>query len=85
MSEKNTRKRRVTMADVAAEAKVGQATVSFVMNGRDDMRVSASTSKRVIEVAKRLGYRPRSLGRPPKDVANEVIGLLWPPLLHRPW
>ncbi|NIR60537.1 MAG: LacI family transcriptional regulator, partial [Gammaproteobacteria bacterium] len=39
---------RVTMKDVALRADVSQSTVSFVLNGLDDMRISPETRRRVL-------------------------------------
>ena len=55
--------KRVTIKDVAKEAGVSVTLVSFVMNakvredGRLDCPVSAETAEKVLEVAKRLGYK----------------------------
>ena len=67
---------RPTMMDVAAEAGVGQATVSFVLNGREEMRISRETRKRVFDAAQKLGYRPRNAGRPPSALRPSVIGMM---------
>ena len=48
--------RRVTIADVAADAGVGVGTVSRVLNGSEQVR--ASTLRGVQESIDRLGYRP---------------------------
>src|SRR5262249_10754612 len=48
--------RRVTIADVAADAGVGVGTVSRVLNGRDQGR--ASTMRAVLDSIQRRGYRP---------------------------
>ena len=48
--------RRVTIADVAADAGVGVGTVSRVLNGREQVR--ASTIRAVQDSIGRLGYRP---------------------------
>lgn len=45
------------MADVAKRAGVSQATVSLVMNGVGNVRISAATRLRVLEAADELGYR----------------------------
>ncbi len=55
--------KRITIRDVAREAKVSVTLVSFVMNakrdkdGNLDCPVNAETAKRVLQVAQRLGYR----------------------------
>ncbi|WP_147434227.1 LacI family DNA-binding transcriptional regulator [Roseinatronobacter ekhonensis] len=67
---------RVTMKDVALHAGVSQSTVSFVLNGLEDMRISRETRKRVKEAVDALGYRPRGAGRPPKSAGLGVIGLM---------
>jgi DNA-binding LacI/PurR family transcriptional regulator len=48
--------RRVTIADVAADAGVGVGTVSRVLNGSDQVR--ESTTRAVLDSIDRLGYRP---------------------------
>jgi LacI family transcriptional regulator len=70
------RRGRLTMKDVARAAGVSQTTVSFVLNGAEDMRIAAETRARVLEVAASLGYRPRSAGRPPAIDALRVIGVM---------
>lgn len=55
--------KKTTIKDVAREAGVSVTLVSFVMNakrgpdGRLDCPVNADTAERVLEVARRLGYR----------------------------
>jgi LacI family transcriptional regulator len=49
--------RRATMADVAKRAGVSQATVSLVMNGVGNTRISAATRARVLQAAEDIGYR----------------------------
>ena len=64
------------MKDVALHAGVSQSTVSFVLNGLEDMRISRETRKRVKDAVDALGYRPRGAGRPPKSAGLGVIGLM---------
>jgi DNA-binding LacI/PurR family transcriptional regulator len=74
-------RRRVTSADVAREAKVSRATVSYVLNDAPHQKIPEDTRRRVREAAARLGYAPsaaaRSLRRGRSDI---VLGLLpdWP-------
>ena len=48
--------RRVTMTDIAREAGCSQATVSFVLNRVEGIKISQPTRDRVIEAARNLGY-----------------------------
>jgi DNA-binding LacI/PurR family transcriptional regulator len=48
--------RRVTIADVAADARVGVGTVSRVLNGSGQVR--EATQRAVLDSIDRLGYRP---------------------------
>jgi len=78
-------KSRVTMKDVALKAGVSQSTVSFVLNGLEDMRISRETRKRVMEAVEELGYRPRGAGRPPKAAGAGVIGLMFDEIATSPF
>ena len=84
MEEKITRRRggtvagrRVTMTDIAQEAGCSQATVSFVLNRTEGVKISAQTRDRVIEVARSRGY---SLGNfvdlLPTSQARNTDGLI---------
>lgn len=64
------------MKDVAAHAGVSQSTVSFVLNGIEDMRIASETRARVLKAVAELGYRPRSAGRPPSAQSKRVIGFM---------
>jgi DNA-binding LacI/PurR family transcriptional regulator len=55
-AESSPRVRRVTIADVAADAGVGVGTVSRVVNGGEQVRVS--TMRAVLDSIDRLAYRP---------------------------
>ena len=52
---------RLTIKDIARETGVSPTTVSKALNGKG--RMSAETSRRVLETAKRLGYIPNSSAR----------------------
>ncbi len=78
-------KPRVTMKDVALAAGVSQSTVSFVLNGLEDMRISRDTRNRVLEAVQRLGYRQRGAGRPPKTAGKGVIGLMFDEIATSPF
>ncbi len=56
-------KRRVTAADVAEEAGVSTATVSYVLNNTPGQTISPKTAQRVRDAASRLGYVANSAAR----------------------
>jgi LacI family transcriptional regulator len=67
--------KRPTMMDIGERAGVSQATVSLVLNGVPNARVSDATRARVFEAAEALGYRKGPRHHVPEDKAR-VIGLL---------
>jgi LacI family transcriptional regulator len=66
--------KRATMLEVAELAGVSQATVSLVLNGVQNARVSKSTRRRVLDAAETLGYRRGKAHAVPQG-RKRVIGL----------
>ncbi|HEY3462927.1 MAG TPA: LacI family DNA-binding transcriptional regulator [Gaiellaceae bacterium] len=64
------------IADVAARAGVGIATVSRVLNGHSGVR--SSTRERVVEAIEALNYRPSSLARSLSLQRTMVVAALLP-------
>lgn len=64
-----------TIKDVAREAGVTSATVSYVLNNSG--RVSAATRQRVLEAARRLNYRPSITARNLRSGESRIIGYAW--------
>jgi DNA-binding LacI/PurR family transcriptional regulator len=71
--------RRVRIADVATEAGVSKAAVSFAFNNPE--RLSPTTVARIRKVASGLGYRPRPVTRGAVQKNTMTIGLLTPQVL----
>lgn len=69
-------RRRVTLAEVAQRAGVSRTTASFVLSGRSDMRISAEASRRVVEAAEYLGYRPNLTARSLRTNVTQTIALV---------
>lgn len=64
------------MLDVAQRAGVSRTTASFVLTGRQDMRISPATEQRVLQAARELNYRPSMLARGLGTNNTSTIGLL---------
>jgi alanine racemase len=75
----NGAEQRVRIADVAREAGVSKAAVSFAFNNPD--RLSAETAARIREVATRMGYRPHPVARMLSAGQTTTIGILTPQAL----
>jgi len=69
-------KKRVTAADVAQLVGVSRTTVSFVLNGATNKRISQTTRQRGIETSQRLGYLPDSNARRVAFGRTNVIGIV---------
>ncbi len=71
-----TKKRAVTIQDVAKTAGVSISTVSRVLNGKVD--VAGSTQDRILEVIKELGYTSSLAARSMRSHKKNLIGLVVP-------
>src|SRR4051794_17369634 len=72
--------RRVSHQDIAREANVSRVTVSLVLAGKD--QTSEETRKRVLEVAKRLRYRPNLLVHGLQTGRSQTVGVIMPASMH---
>ena len=55
--------KRVTIKDVAKEAGVSAATVSYVLNKAESVTISQVTIEKVIEAVQKLGYVPNQAAK----------------------
>ena len=76
MVGRSTRKKRVTLHDVADAAGVSIATVSYVLNGQGS--VSEEVRREVKRAAKKLGYRQNRAARAMKVGRSNILGLVIP-------
>ena len=67
------RRKRVTSADVARLAGVSRATVSYVVNGVPDVKITPETRERVLGAAAELGYSQYGPGRTLKSGRSDVV------------
>jgi len=70
----------IRLKDIAKVAGVSTATASLALAG--DPRVNVKTSRRVKEVASRLGYVPNEIGRSLRAKKAETIALIFPHTPH---
>jgi DNA-binding LacI/PurR family transcriptional regulator len=67
----------VTMNDIAARVGVSQATVSYVLNARNNgISIRKETRERILETAAEMGYRRNDLARAMVTGKNFVFGFL---------
>ena len=64
----------VTIRDIAIEANVSIATVSMALNGKDC--ISAKTTKKVLEAARKLNYIPSVSAQTLKTRRSRTLGLV---------
>ncbi len=73
--------KRLTIQDVAREAKVSAATVSRVLS-RPDYPVKEPLRRRILKTVERLNYRPNIFGQVLKRGVNKIIGVILPSLTN---
>lgn len=69
--------KKVTVKDVAREAGVSVATVSYIMNNRTDQKISDATRKKVLQIANLLNYRPSHAAISLATGKSNVIGVAY--------
>lgn len=67
--------KKVTVKDVAKEAGVSVATVSYIMNNRTDQKISEATRKKVLQIANLLNYTPSHAAKTLATGRNNIIGI----------
>ncbi len=70
--------RRATSADVAREAGVSRATVSYVLNDVPHQKIAEATRQRILEAATRLGYAPSAAARTLRSGRSDIVLCLLP-------
>jgi DNA-binding LacI/PurR family transcriptional regulator len=70
--------RRPTSADVAREAGLSRATVSYVLNDTPHQKIPEETRRRVLDAAARLGYAPSAAARALRSGRSDVVLCLLP-------
>jgi len=68
---------KATIKDIALQAKVSVATVSKILNKKDE-HISDETRQKVIAIAKEINYTPNTLARSLVTKQTKTIGLILP-------
>lgn len=69
--------RQVTLKDVAQEAHVSVATVSYIINNREDQKISEATRKKVLQIANLLGYTPNPVAKSLVTGRKDLVGIVY--------
>ncbi|WP_314213236.1 LacI family DNA-binding transcriptional regulator [Pseudarthrobacter equi] len=70
--------RRVTTYDIAKSLGISRATVGFVLNNTAGQTISEATRTKVLQEAKRLGYRRHSAARTLASGRSNIVLLVLP-------
>ena len=72
-----SRKKGVSIKDIAKEAGVSTSLVSFVLNGKQKQyRVNDQVADKIKEIAKRLDYKPNGFAKSLRDGTSHTIGVI---------
>ncbi len=69
---------RVTIKQIAEELGISHSTVSRVLNEKTDTLVGDATRQRVLQTAKRMGYRPSRIAQALQGKSTQLIGVFVP-------
>ena len=70
------RKKRISSRDVAREAGVSQATVSYVLNNVTSVKIRPETRQAVLDAVEKLNYHPSHIARGMKSSRSMSVGVI---------
>lgn len=76
-----SKRKHITIRDIARESGASLTTVSLVLNNRGG-RISEATRTRIRETVRRLGYRPNRLAQGLQSQRAGMIAILVPQIQH---
>lgn len=71
----------MTIKEIAEMANVSSATVSKVLNGKDQY-ISEATRQRVLEIVEREGYIPNAIAKSLKIKSTKTLGIVIPDVMN---
>ncbi len=76
LAGESMKKKRVSSKDVAREAGVSQATVSYVLNNTKNVKIKPETRQAVLDAVKKLNYHPSYMARGMKLNKSMAVGVI---------
>jgi LacI family transcriptional regulator len=74
-------KNTVKMSDIASEVGLSRTTVSYILNNcYEKAKIAPMTAKRVMDVARKMGYQPNYWARSLVSQKSMLIGVVFPDL-----
>lgn len=71
-----SKQKKAYLKDIAKEAGVSTALVSYVLNGRHQDRIKPETADRIKSIAEKLNYKPDFIAKALKSQKTNTIGLV---------
>lgn len=68
--------KKITLKDIAKEAGVSVATVSYVLNNKTNQKINIKTRERILEVAYELNYVPNIAARTLVSNKSSLVGII---------
>ena len=69
--------KKITMKDVAREAGVSVATVSYIINNREDQKISPETRNKVLQIINLLNYTPNQTAKSLVTQKSYIVALYY--------
>lgn len=69
--------KKITMKDVAREAGVSVATVSYIINNRKDQKISPETRNKVLQIINLLNYTPNQSAKSLVTKKSQIVALYY--------
>lgn len=76
--ERGMQKKQVTIDDIAREAGVSTATVSYIINDRKDVKISDETRRKVLQICNLRQYAPSPIARLLAGKKSRLVGICAP-------
>lgn len=69
-------KKKYSIHDIARELNVSATTISFVLNGREQKKISEPVRKKILDFVEKIGYKPNPVAQSLRTGKSKIIGML---------